>query len=311
MVSNAANQRVDEDKSEALYPIRTIAAMTGVNAVTLRAWERRYNLIRPQRTPKGHRLYTRQDIDLINKVVKLVKQGIAISQVGNYLSNQATLDERAQPGEDPWQVYQEHMLSAVHHFDDRALDHIYNDALSLYPASLVTSRLIIPMLKTLGERWDEVEAGIAEEHFFAMFLRNKLGARFHHLNEQGNGPTIVAACIPGEFHEVGLLLFCLSLVSHGFRIVLLGANTPLQDLPVVVARSSAQAIVLSASSRPPRKFFQEQLAPLVTAVRIPVYLGGSASLGYQEQTQAAGAITLGGDYQTAIETLSARLGMRD
>lgn len=64
-----------------LYPIRTVAALTGINAVTLRAWERRYGLIRPRRTPRGHRLYSRQDIERIQRTVELLDRGLAISQI--------------------------------------------------------------------------------------------------------------------------------------------------------------------------------------------------------------------------------------
>ena len=59
---------------EGLLPIRTVSILTGVNAVTIRAWERRYGLITPQRTPKGHRLYTHQDVERIRQIVALLKQ---------------------------------------------------------------------------------------------------------------------------------------------------------------------------------------------------------------------------------------------
>ena len=72
------------DESE-LFPIRTVASLTGVNAITLRAWERRYGLIKPVRTDSGHRLYTQVDIDTIHQVVALLDKGVAISQVRNAL----------------------------------------------------------------------------------------------------------------------------------------------------------------------------------------------------------------------------------
>jgi len=71
-------------------PIRTVANLTGINPVTLRAWERRHNLITPRRTPKGHRLYTEDDVELIKQVLDLLDQGIAISQVKPLLEHLAT-----------------------------------------------------------------------------------------------------------------------------------------------------------------------------------------------------------------------------
>lgn len=69
--------------SDALFPIREVAKLTGVNPITLRAWERRYGLIEPVRTDSGHRLYTQHNIDTLREVVQLTQQGIPISQIKN------------------------------------------------------------------------------------------------------------------------------------------------------------------------------------------------------------------------------------
>lgn len=297
-----------ESVAGGLYPIRTVADMTGVNAVTLRAWERRYQLINPRRTPKGHRLYSQAQVDLIKRVVQLLDQGIAISQVGGFLAGSNPAVVAAAGDEGPWPEYRELMLQAVQNYDGRELDRVYNDALSLYPVDLVTTRLVSPLLHTLGSRWQERGVGVAEEHFFTVYLRNKLGARFHHLNEQLSGPRLVAACLPGEFHDIGLLLFSLSAVSHGMRIVLLGANMPLEELPAAARRADVQGIVLSGSLRPPRRFFSEALSGLVGKVDVPVFLGGNTSVVRHAEIEAAGAIPLGGEYAPAIETLRTRLG---
>lgn len=309
MVKRVSSPAEPDISAGGLYPIRTVAALTGVNPVTLRAWERRYSLIRPQRTPKGHRLYSADQIDLIKRTVGLLEQGIAISQVGQFLQRSETAQLAEDNGEDPWQTYLERMLAALERFDDAELDQIYNDALSLYPVDLANARLITPLLRKLGEGWQNSDTGIAREHFFAVFLRNKLGARFHHLNQQRNGPRLLMACIPGEFHESGLLLFCLSAINHGYRILLLGANMPLQELPAVAARSGVQGIVLSASVTPPKRFFQNELQPLVQQLDIPVFFGGSASDSQSAEILRSGAIALGSDYQIALRTL--KNGLRD
>ena len=217
-----------------LLPIRTVAELTGVNPVTLRAWERRYQLITPQRTPKGHRLYTQDDVELIRQVLELLDQGIAISQVKPLLAQVPGQQQAVTDAGEVWRNYQDKMLAAIEQFDEQALDSIYNDALSLYPVDVVIQRLISPLLRILGERWRERPAGIAEEHFFTVYLRNKLGARVHHMNQRSNGPLLLLACLPGEFHEIGLLLFALTSVNFGYRVLVLGANMPLEQLPGVI-----------------------------------------------------------------------------
>ena len=105
--------------------------LTGINPVTLRAWERRYGLIQPERTPKGHRLYTDEHIRLIRRILSLVDKGISIGQVKKILKEKdpltaPVLDEESQ-ATNPWEDYRTRMLQAISQFDDRALDGSYND----------------------------------------------------------------------------------------------------------------------------------------------------------------------------------------
>ena len=308
-----APEKQAETADEAVYPIRTISNLTGVNAVTLRAWERRYGLIRPKRTPKGHRLYTQQDLDRIRQVLALLDQGIAISQAGQLLDqpvrSQTKGEEAGRP--DVWQEYQSRMLRALEHFDEAALDAAYNDALSLYPVELVNTRLVAPLLRLLGQRWKSTPGGVAEEHFFSVYLRNKLGARIHHLNARRNGHLLLVACLPGEQHEVGMLMFSLAAVSHGYQVLVLGANLPLDQIPVVLERRRCDAVVLSGSARPARGLLPDQLGSLVREAGVPVFVGGAVAERFQETIEAAHAIPLGQAVQPALQRLAARLSARN
>jgi DNA-binding transcriptional MerR regulator len=296
--------------SEGLIPIRTLSSLTGVNSVTLRAWERRYNLIKPVRTPKGHRLYTMADVDLIHQVVSLLDHGMSIGQVRRVLdADQGRLEPAREAPADssPWSNYRNRLLQAIGTFDEGALNEIYNEVLSLYPVDIVTSRLIVPLLQELGERWAKGSGSIAEEHFFSMFLRNKLGARFHHLNRSGQGPRLLAACLPGEQHEVGLLLFALAALDRDYRVVLLGPNTPLPELPLVVERTPIQAIVLAGSADNVTIAIKQDLSALCRAVAIPVFVGGRVVARHLDAITAAGAIPLGDDLNAALRRIDVTL----
>ena len=302
---------------QGLVPIRTVSSLTGVNSVTLRAWERRYDLIKPVRTPKGHRLYTMADVELIHQVISLLDNGMSIGQVRQVLdADKAHLNSTPTPGAgnerdfDPWQNHQHRLLRAVAAFDDGVLGDIYNEVLSLYPVDIVTSRLIVPLLRELGERWAQGQGTIAEEHFFSTFLRNKLGARFHHLNRNRQGSKLLAACLPGEQHEVGLLLFALTALDRNYQVVLLGPNTPLSELPPVVERATIQAIVLSGSVEVAAATVEEELPRLRGAVAIPVFVGGRVADRYSDAIAAAGAIALGEDLSLGLRRIDATLARR-
>jgi DNA-binding transcriptional MerR regulator len=289
-----------------LLPIRTVSLLTGVNAVTLRAWERRYGLITPQRTPKGHRLYTEQDVERINRIVEFLDQGISVSHVKPLLDR--VPGEAVTPAitgnDDLWKDYQERMLGAIEGFDEPALDHAYNDALSLYPIDVVNQRLTTPLLCLLGERWKKREAGVAEEHFFSVYLRNKLGTRIHHRNQRGNGPLLLLACLPGELHEIGLLFFALAAVNTGYRVLILGANTPLQQIPAVLDKKACAGVILSSSSKPARGVLGSGLAVLTSRVTPPVFVGGKTAVSHREILEQDGAICLGENITSGLQLLN-------
>jgi len=304
MANQADNSARQDDKEGAsLYPIRTVSTLTGVNSVTLRAWERRYGLIRPTRTASGHRLYTQAHIDLINRVLVLLDKGIPISQVRAALESTEAPETAREPQAGPWQRYRERMVSAIIRFDENALEDSYNEALSLYPVDIVTRHLLLPLLAELGERWETAEGSVAEEHFFGVYLRNKLGARFHHRARGNTGPRILLACLPGELHEVGVLLFALAAHDAGYRVVLLGANMPLEDLPAVVRRAEIDAIVLSGSMRPETALLDARLPRLVADTGVPVCVGGLTSVGHRDAIVAAGAEALGSDIDHGLRRL--------
>ena len=300
----AQNKQQAENISgeDELYPIRTVSSLTGVNSITLRAWERRYGLIKPIRTPKGHRLYTQTDIDLIQQVLELLDKGISIGQVKDYLKGKS-IQTKTEEATDPWSNYQRRMLNAIVRFDTNALDQTYNDALSLYPIDLVTKHLVLPLLKNLGIRWAENEGSIAEEHFFGAYLRNKLGARFHHHAATQNGPLLVAACLPGEHHEIGLMLFCLSALNQGYRLVYLGADTPFAELVSPAERSQADAILLSGAVDPQEPVISNELSQLVDSVDVPIFVGGKTAVKYTDEIVDAGAIPLGTDISQGIRKI--------
>ena len=300
---------INHNDTQARYPIRAVAQITGINPVTLRAWERRYRLVTPQRSSSGHRLYSNADIARIRDILRLMDSGLAISRVGDVLAHEVQSSDNKHGQEDAnvWQGYRERMINAIHSFDEQALERNYNEALSLYPIDMITRRLLIPLLRELGQRWQQVEGGIAEEHFFALYMRNKLGARFHHRSGQPNGPKLLMACLPGEHHEIGLLLFALAAHEFGFRMIVLGADMPLAQLPIVVARTDADAIVLSASIEPNIPLLQHDLARLVTHNSIPVFVGGNISRSHETELNETGAITVGKDLLGGIKAIQDHL----
>jgi DNA-binding transcriptional MerR regulator/methylmalonyl-CoA mutase cobalamin-binding subunit len=296
----------NSEQSTASYPIGAVSALTGVNPVTLRAWERRYGLIRPQRTAKGHRLYSHKDIERIREILRLLEEGILIGQTRDALAA-GEARPGARPRENTWRSYLQRMIAAIERFDEAGLENIYNEAMSLYPVEVVTRRLLVPLLNELGERWEAATGSVAEEHFFGVYLRNKLGARFHHRQGNPQGPRLLVACLQGELHEVGALLFALAAHDRGFRIILLGADMPMEELPVVVERAHCDAIVLSGSIEPPPELLSASLPELVRRAGVPVFVGGQTAARYRDPIVHAGAHAVGNDLVLGLRDIDRSL----
>ena len=235
---------------------------------------------------------------------------MTISQIARELKN---IDKSGSPAPVPaedkgaWNEYLQRMVAAIVRFDEQKLDNVYNEAMSLYPVDVITSRLILPLLEALGARWETNEGSIAEEHFFSVFLRNKLGARFHHQNRSNRGPKLIMACLPGEHHEFGILLFALIAHSKGYQVILLGTDLPLGDLKQVAARTDSQAIVLAGSSSLDCEHLFSDIQSLTEAVSIPVLIGGDVSIRCRKNIEDAGAVALTADFSSSLYAIANKL----
>jgi DNA-binding transcriptional MerR regulator len=292
------------------FPIRVLSAKTGVPAPTLRAWERRYGMLQPGRTPKGHRLYTEADVAWVRRVQKLLEEGLsprhiaALRQEGKLPGFETA--QRVQTGE-VWQELQESALAAVQGFNAEQLERTFSDALSLFSMERVTERLIEPVMGALGDSWDRHDGGIAEEHFFSAWLRLRLGARFHHTAGLANGPRIVCTSLPGARHEIGLLLFAINAMGRGYRILYLGADLPLEQLTAVMRCDDLDALVLS-SREGLGEVSDGRLAELVLTMPVPVFLGGAACRADLSRFRNAGGRLLGEKLIPALDLLEQYLG---
>ncbi len=301
-------QAAADNSSSLCFPIRVLTERTGVGSSTLRAWERRYGLLSPQRTPKGHRLYGEADVRRVERILALLEEGHALPAIARRLQS---ADVQAAGDVVPtqhsvWADYRRLTLQAVRDFSAERLEAVYNEASALYPTELVTEHLIEPVLVDLGAQWRDREAGIAEEHFYSGWVRNRLGARFHHASGQALGARIVCACLPGAYHEIGLILFSVAALTRGYRVLYFGVDMPLVQIPPVQERSGARAVVL-AGRLPPDADLENGLAGLAERLAAPLFVGGPASDQPLPAFEAAGGTRLGSRIPVAMKLLAARV----
>ncbi len=235
-----------------VYPIRTVAELTGVNPVTLRAWERRYGLIRPQRTAKGHRLYTEGDIARIRRIVELLDRGVLISRAREVLAAEESGEEMA-AGDAPWPAWRSHLARALARFEPGALDGALSELLSLYPVDRAASHVLLP---ELAKRLAGDAEAVAEGYLLAAYLRGRLGhlANRAPTQRQGQRLLLAAPAQPGPatgVTGVALCILALTALNRGHHPLLLGEAVPASAIAAAARRSAADRVLLYGGAHPP------------------------------------------------------------
>lgn len=210
-------QEVAPLADEGIYPIREVSRLTGVNAVTLRAWQRRYGLVQPARTEKGHRLYSEQDIRQIGEILSWLERGVSIGQVKGLLS-----EPHAQPVSDHWQQTLEQFSQALLAFNQRKAEAELNDLLASYPFELVRSRVLQPLVERLLGLWRERPDGELLQQVWLGWLHTRFA---RHLIEQEKGVPITLASW-GQVGPLDLVWAAYELIGQGYEVQLLGAVEP-------------------------------------------------------------------------------------
>ncbi|MFM5428410.1 MerR family transcriptional regulator [Aeromonas veronii] len=211
------SQEVAPLADEGIYPIREVSRLTGVNAVTLRAWQRRYGLVQPARTEKGHRLYSEQDILQIGEILSWLERGVSIGQVKGLLS-----EPHSEPVSDHWQQTLELFSQALLAFNQRKAEAELNDLLASYPFELVRSRVLQPLVERLLGLWRERPDGELLQQVWLGWLHTRFA---RHLIEQEKGVPITLASW-GQVGPLDLVWAAYELIGQGYEVQLLGAVEP-------------------------------------------------------------------------------------
>lgn len=301
--------------------ISELCARVGVSAHALRAWERRYGLLTPQRSAAGYRVYGAGDEARIRDVLALTSAGVPISAAVARVLGQ----ERASPagrsdssdsgpsacagsasGEgDPdlleGRAFVHDFVRAISAFDE-AKAHAALDRLvaSLSLPQVIDSGLM-PALMLIGEKWENQDLTVAHEHLASHIIRTRLGA-FTSTAANNAGPLAVLACLPGEQHDLALLCLGALLTRSGWRITFLGADTPVADTRVIADRLGPACVVLSSHN--PR--ISRAAVPEITllARRHETWIGGR---GTQAFVPPPGLSVLTGSVGDACRQLTASL----
>jgi MerR family transcriptional regulator, light-induced transcriptional regulator len=234
--------------SEGKYNIKAISNMLGIQAGTLRAWERRYKMIAPVRNESGHRLYTDEHLKILRWLISKVNQGFTISQAISLMENSGVEVDAVEPhSRDILDELGDKLLTAILDFNGSQAHELINQAFNLFTIDKTVIDLIGPILIKVGDLWEEGRITTAHEHFASSFLRSKIEGLSNSFPHSSFLPKAVAVCGPGERHELGLLMFTMFLRRKGFEVIFLGTSVAEHDIEAVLDQVNPKFLFLSCT----------------------------------------------------------------
>ena len=257
--------------------IGELSDRVGESPTLLRAWERRYGLLQPQRSAGGFRLYGAEDERRVRAMQQLLAAGASARQAAEAVLSAPAGDVPKTPDIDPRpedgiEDKRSRLTQTLARFDDVGANAVLDRLLADVGVTTVISEVIIPYLVDLGERWADGSATIAEEHFATSLIRGRLLGLARGW-DGGSGPRALLACPSGEQHDLGLICFGIALRGHGWRITYLGADTPQSTLTEAAAQLAPNIVVL-ASTRPSRL---RALAGEIRTMAAPIAVAGTGA----------------------------------
>jgi methanogenic corrinoid protein MtbC1 len=301
---------------EKRHPIQVVARRSGLTPHLLRAWERRYHVVAPERTDTGRRLYSDADVDRLRLLHQATEAGRRISQLAGLSEDElavlvledqvqatAVSGEDVEPG-DPLLLLD--CMDAVEDLDAVRLEELLARELVSRSSRSFIEGLVAPLMVEVGRRWHEGELGVAHEHMATAVLRGLVARVLTGSQPRQVRGTLVAAAPAGQLHDVGAMFAAASAASEGWRVVFLGADLPAEEIARAAAKVEADAVALSVAYPDEEGGLEKEMRRLRAALPAGTLLlvGGRGSTAYRRLLDEIGGLWLA-DLTALRETLRA------
>ncbi len=266
-----------------MYSIKAITSLTGLTAETLRAWERRYSCIMPERNSTGRRFYSQQDLEKLTLLVSLTHNGHSIGKLAS-LDNQQLRDFQeqvtTQPSNEPSPLLTQIVDSLKQYRIERCEQLLKKALIAAEPLDYARD-ILLPALQTVGQLWHDGKLNIAQEHMFSGCIKRIILSMVNNLHHHSkNNPAMLFATPSGDPHEFGILVSCLIAANQGFNCYYLGADLPGKDIIEACQHLKPNVIVVGLVKTPPGLDTIIELQQIIDAAatsQTQIWLGGSGA----------------------------------
>jgi MerR family transcriptional regulator, light-induced transcriptional regulator len=304
---------------EPKFTIKAVCSQTGIRPVTLRAWERRHEVLTPHRSDNRYRLYSERDVAILHWIKNRIESGVSISSAVNEMRNMiknGIYPEAILPGPSiittPGNVlpgeYVDQLYDALIHHDEARSSDLMRSISSSFELHTMCTDILIPVLVGIGEAWYNGKIRVATEHFASSFIRGKLMSIMQTYPIRRNTPRILLGCGPTEQHEIGGLMLATMLRGSGYRVEFLGPDLPIEDLVDYAEYDRPDMIILSATM-PESALELVKMQKKLDKLRKPPLFGfGGRAFNFQPELRAnMGGVFLGKTLDEAVASVSTML----
>jgi MerR family transcriptional regulator, light-induced transcriptional regulator len=290
------------------YPIKVVSQMTGLSVHVIRAWEKRYNVVEPDRTETNRRLYSEEDIEklkLLNDALHLGHHigGIAnlsLSELKKLIPKESNNLLEIKNGFAPVksEILVEKILSesmdAIKNYDAKKLESILLNASAKLTQPILIEELIIPLVYKVGDLWHSGEIRVANEHLASSVIRGFLYNLLDSYSLNDSAPVMVTATPRGQEHELGALIAGVVAASSGWRVIYLGSNLPSEEIGAVVSHLNAKVVALSIVYPNDDLHLKHELKKFKHLLPngVSIIVGGRAANGYLDVLDEISAIVV-------------------
>jgi DNA-binding transcriptional MerR regulator/methylmalonyl-CoA mutase cobalamin-binding subunit len=282
-----------------MYSIKAVSQATGLTVETLRAWERRYRVVSPRRDDLGRRLYGPEDVLRLRRLREATERGHPIGRLAQ-MGEAGLIDLLHEASASPSPVtapsaFVERILEAAERYSSSACEQMLTLAISLLTPARLIDEVLEPLLREVGERWHSGRFSIAQERMVSSSVRRHVGLIVETFDRSARGQSIVFATLPGERHELGMLMSAMICASHGFKIHYLGADLPPEEIARYAVEADAALVAISVVMLESVPSLTDHLAVIRQRLEpdVPIWIGGQGALGVDEEMLPEACLIIG------------------
>ncbi len=303
--------------SEYKYPIKVVSQMTGLSVHVIRAWEKRYNVVEPDRTDTNRRLYSEEDIEklrLLNDASHLGHNigslsALSLSELKNLLAKEKSNLPETKVGLNSSSSVNRveeiltECIETVKDYDAKKLESILLNASAKLTQPVLIEEVVIPLVYKIGDMWHEGEIRVANEHLASSVIRSFLFNLLESYPSNNSAPVLISATPRGQEHELGALIAGVVAAASGWKVVYLGTNLPAEEVGAVVSHLNAKVVAISLVYPSDDPSLPKELKKLkqILPPGVSIIAGGRAADGYLNSLDEIGALVVKNTKQLRLE----------